>query len=66
MLQLALSTSEFYCVCVVFEEVTLDIITEEVALACVWETNGMTEYMKRNVYISVDTEAVWIVSKIEQ
>ena len=46
-------TADFFkYLCGVFEEVTLDILTEEVALARVCETNDMTEHMKSNVYIS--------------
>ena len=35
-----------------FEECTLDIINEEVAIARVNESNDMTEHVKSNVYIS--------------
>ena len=46
-------TADFFkYLCGVFEEVTIDIITEEVALARVNESNDMTEHAKSNVYIS--------------
>ena len=46
-------TAEFFkYLCGVFEECTLDIINEEVAIARVNETNDMTEHVKSNVYIS--------------
>ena len=42
----------FKYLCGVWDEATMDIINEEVALTRVNETNHMTEHNKSNVYIS--------------
>ena len=48
-----MATADFFrYLCGVFEEVTINIITKEVALARVNESNDMTKHAKNNVFIT--------------
>ena len=52
MVRILTDTADFFkYLCGVFEECTLDIINNEVAITCVNKINNMTEHVKSNVYI---------------